>query len=115
MARIKRGTMHVKRRKNLLAKTKGYKWRRKNTVRQARTAVIKAGVEAYRGRKLKKRDMRSLWIIRLNASLRENGLTYSRFIPMLKNAKVILDRKTLAYLAAEYPAVFKKLLAEVQK
>jgi len=107
--------MHVKRRKNLLAKTKGYKWRRKNTIRQARTAVLKAGVEAYRGRKLKKRDMRSLWIIRLNAALRAEGLTYSRFIPMLKNSKAILDRKTLAYIASEYPAVFKKLIAEVQK
>src|SRR3989344_4828200 len=114
MARIKRGTMHVKRRKNLLAKTKGYKWRRKNTVRQARTAVIKAGVEAYRGRKLKKRDMRSLWIIRLNASLRENGLTYSKFIPLLKKAKIEMDRKILADIAANDPDTFKKIVSEVK-
>jgi large subunit ribosomal protein L20 len=72
-------------------------------------------VNAYKGRKQKKRDFRSLWTVRLNAASREHGMSYSKFIDALKKADVTLDRKVLAAIALEYPAVFAKILAEVKK
>ncbi len=107
--------MHAKRRRNLLSKTKGYKWGRKSKIKLAKTAVLKAGVNAYRGRKQKKRDFRSLWTVRLNAAAREQGMSYSKFIDALKKANVSLDRKVLANIALEHPAVFAKIVAEVKK
>src|SRR3990167_4385196 len=95
MARVKRGTQHVKRRKNLLAKKKGMMWGRKSKIRIARPAMLKAGVNAYRDRRNKKRSFRRLWQIRLNAAVRPLGLSYSRFIDGLKKANIILDRKKL--------------------
>jgi len=113
MSRVKRGIQHAKRRRYLLRKTKGYRWGRKSKITLAKTAVLKAGVHAYSGRKQKKRDFRSLWTMRLNAAARERGMNYSRFIDALKKAGVILDRKVLAGIALEHPAVFDKILAAI--
>jgi len=88
MPRVKRGTTHVKKRRILLKKVKGYQWGRKKLIRLAKTAVNKAGVHAYTDRKKKKRTMRSLWQIKINAFSRENGLNYSKFVNKLKINKL---------------------------
>ncbi len=108
--RVKRGVAHVKRRKNLLKTTKGFRWKRKSSIRLGRQASTRAGQHAYRGRKLKKREARSLWQIRMNAGARENGTTYSKLINKLKIAKVELDRKILADLAMNQPEVFAAIV-----
>ena len=90
-------------------------WRRKSTIKLARPAVLKAGVNAYIGRKRKKRDNRALWQVQINAGCRQNGLIYSRFINLLKKDKIELDRKVLAELAGKYPKVFAAICAEVKK
>lgn len=113
MTRVKRGVQHSKHRRNILKNTKGYMWGRKSKIKLAKTAVLKAGVNAYRDRRLKKRDQRGFWILRINAALRENGLTYSKFIDKLKKAGVTLDRKVLSEIAAAHPEVFKKIIASV--
>ena len=114
MPRVKRGTSHVKRRKNILKATKGYKWGRKNLIRQAKTATNKAGAYALRDRRAKKRDFRRLWQIRLNAAVRERGVRYSEFINMLKKKNVELDRKVLSQLAMNKPELFTKILEKVK-
>jgi large subunit ribosomal protein L20 len=109
MSRVKRGvTSHARHRKVIKA-AKGYYGRRKNTIRVAKQAVEKAGQYAYRDRKVKKRTFRSLWIQRINAAARENGLTYGRLIDGLKKAGIELDRKVLADIAVHEPATFKGL------
>ncbi|MFZ5391197.1 MAG: 50S ribosomal protein L20 [Patescibacteria group bacterium] len=115
MARVKRGVMHVKRRTNLLKKTKGYRWGRKSKIKLAKPAVRKAGVYAFAHRRDKKGVQRRLWQVQLNAAVREYGLSYSRFIDLLKKSKVELDRKVLSQLANQYPEVFKKLVEAVSK
>jgi large subunit ribosomal protein L20 len=107
--------MHAKRRRSLLAKTKGYMWGRKSKITLARTAVKKAGVHAYAGRKQRKRDFRSLWTMRLNAAARERGMSYSRLIDALHKAGIELDRKVLANIALEHPKVFDKIMDAVKK
>jgi large subunit ribosomal protein L20 len=114
MPRVKRGTQHVKRRKNILSKAKGMKWGRKSKVRLARPALLKAGVYAYRDRRNKKRSMRRLWQIRINAAVRPLGTTYSRFINALKIANIDLDRKVLSMLAKDQPAVFEKIVEKTK-
>ncbi|PJA46214.1 50S ribosomal protein L20 [Candidatus Uhrbacteria bacterium CG_4_9_14_3_um_filter_50_9] len=114
MPRVKRGTQHVKRRKSLLAKTKGMMWGRKSKIRLARPAMLKAGVNAYRDRRNKKRSFRRLWAIRINAAVRPLGLSYSRFIDGLKKANITLDRKTLSTLAKDHPAVFEKVVEKIK-
>ena len=114
MPRVKRGKTHLKKRKKLLKTAKGYKWGRKRLIKQAKTAVTKAGPHAYKGRKLKKRDNRSLWQIKINAAVREQGLSYSKFIDKLKKAKIELDRKVLADLAENHPKVFKAIIKEIK-
>ena len=119
MARVKRGvTAHAKHRK-VLKKAKGYYGRRKNTIRIARQAVEKAGQYAYRDRKVKKRSFRALWIQRINAAVRAEGLTYGRFINGLDLAGITIDRKVLADLAVKDAAGFKALVdqaaAQVKK
>ena len=111
MPRVKRGMHHIKRRKNILARTKGMMWGRKSKITLAKTAAIKAGDQAYKGRKLKKRDNRALMQIRINAAARENGTTYSKLINTLKKKNIALDRKVLSQIASDYPAVFAKLAA----
>jgi large subunit ribosomal protein L20 len=110
MARVKRGvTAHAKHKKVLKA-AKGFYGRRKNTIRIAKQAVEKANQYAYRDRKRRKRTFRSLWIQRINAAARENGLTYGRFIDGLGKAGVAVDRKVLADLAVREPAAFKAIV-----
>ena len=110
MARVKRGvTSHAKHKKVLKA-AKGYYGRRKNTIRVAKQAVEKAMQYAYRDRKVRKRNFRALWIQRLNAAVREHGLTYSRFIDGLIKAGVGVDRKVLADLAMHEPAAFNAVV-----
>lgn len=115
MPRVKRGKTHTQKRKRLLKQTKGFKWGRKNTIRLAKTAIIKAGAHAYVGRKMKKRVNRRLWQIKINAACRQNDLTYSKFIHLLKTNKIDLDRKVLAELAEKQPKTFEKVIAEVKK
>jgi large subunit ribosomal protein L20 len=114
MPRVKRGVQHVKRRKSLLSKTKGMMWRRKSSIRAARTAMLKAGAYAYRDRRNKKRSFRRLWQIRLNAALRPLNTTYSRFIDDMKKAGITLDRKILSTIAKDHPEVFKKIVESVK-
>ncbi len=115
MPRVKRGKGHLKRRKNILAQTKGYMWGRKSKIKLAKVAILKAGKNAYRDRRLKKRSMRSLWQTKINAGARLEGMSYSRLIDGLKKGGVTLDRKILAVLAAEYPDAFKAVVAAVKK
>lgn len=114
MPRVKRGKSHLKKRRKLLKKTKGYKWGRKKLIKSAKTAVTKAGAHAYRDRRRKKRTARSLWQIKINAALREHGLTYSKFIGDLKKKKIEIDRKILAELAEKEPKVFKALIEKIK-
>ena len=110
MSRVKRGvTAHARHRK-VLKKAKGYYGRRKNTIRTAKQAVDKAGQYAYRDRRVKKRTFRALWIQRINAAVREHGLTYGRMIDGLKKAGIGLDRKVLADMAVHEPETFKGLV-----
>ena len=115
MPRVKRGVSHVKRRKNLLAKAKGFKWGRKKLIKLAKTAVVKAGAHAFVDRRKKKRTARSLWQIKISAFVREEGLSYSRFIAALKSNKIELDRKILADLAVNQPEVLKQIITEIKK
>ena len=115
MSRVKRGTTHVKKRRKLLKKVKGYKWGRKKLIRLAKTATTKAGAHAYIDRKKKKRTNRGLWQIKINAFVREHGLSYSVFINKLKNSKIELDRKVLADLAVNNKKVLAKIIEEIKK
>lgn len=109
MSRVKRGvTAHARHRK-VIKKAKGYYGRRKNTFRVANQAVEKAGQYAYRDRRARKRNFRSLWIQRINAAAREAGLTYARFINGLGRAGIEVDRKVLADIAVHEPEAFKAL------
>ena len=114
MARTKRGVISRAKHKKVFKKVKGQYGRRKNTIRIARQAMEKAMQYAYRDRKAKKRDFRSLWIQRINAGVRAEGLTYSRFINGLVKSKIKLDRKVLAELAYNNPEVFKSVVKKVQ-
>ncbi|MBM3608550.1 MAG: 50S ribosomal protein L20 [Alphaproteobacteria bacterium] len=114
MARVKRGvTAHAKHKKTLDA-AKGYRGRRKNTIRTAKAAVDKAMQYSYRDRKNKKRTFRALWIQRLNAAVRECGITYSRFIDGLGKAGIELDRKVLSEMAIHEPAAFKAVVEKAK-
>lgn len=110
MPRVKRGTHRIKRRKNILARTKGMMWGRKNRITLAKIAAVKAGVQAYVSRKLKKRDNRGLQQMRINAAARLNGTTYSKLMDSFKKRHIDLDRKVLAELAKDHPTVFAKLV-----
>ena len=114
MARVKRGvTAHARHRKVVKA-AKGYYGRRKNVFRTAVQAVEKAGQYAYRDRRRKKRNFRSLWIQRINAACRELGMTYGRFIEGLGKAGIEIDRKVLADIAVREPDAFKALVEKSQ-
>ena len=114
MARVKRGVTGHAKHKKVLKAAKGYYGRRKNTIRIAKQAVEKANQYAFRDRKRRKRTFRALWIQRLNAAVREFGLTYSRFIAGLGKAGVTVDRKVLSDLAIHEPATFQ-VIAEKAK
>jgi large subunit ribosomal protein L20 len=114
MSRVKRGvTAHAKHKKTLRA-AKGYFGRRKNTIRVAKQAVEKAMQYAYRDRKNRKREFRALWIQRINAAVREHGLTYSRFIAGLAGAGIEVDRKVLSELAIHEPTAFAAIVAQAK-
>ena len=113
--RIERGVNGVKKRRSILKQAKGYRGAKSKLYRVARQAVMKSGQYAYVGRKLKKRDMRSLWITRINAGCRENGMSYSAFINGLKKANVELNRKVLSDLAATDKTAFAKLVETAKK
>ncbi|PLX24451.1 50S ribosomal protein L20 [Candidatus Parcubacteria bacterium] len=110
MPRVKRGVTHVKRRKNILKKTKGYKWGRKTKIKQAQEAVLHAGKHAFRDRRNKKRVNRRLWQTKLNAALRQLDWKYSAFIDAMNKNNCELDRKVLSQLAEKNPKAFKKLV-----
>ena len=114
MARTKRGVVSRAKHKKVLKSVKGQYGRRKNTIRIARQAMEKAMQYAYRDRKAKKREFRSLWIQRINAGVRMEGLTYAKFINGLTKSKIKLDRKVLAELAYNNPEVFKFIVKKVQ-
>ena len=115
MARVKRGVTGHAKHKKVYKAAKGYYGRRKNTIRVAKQAVEKANQYAFRDRKRRKRTFRALWIQRLNAAVREFGLTYSRFISGLAGAGIEIDRKVLSDLAIHEPAAFKALVDQASK
>jgi large subunit ribosomal protein L20 len=115
MPRVKRAKIHVKKRRNLLKRVKGYRWGRKNLIKQAKVAARKAGVYAYRDRRKKKTEFRQLWQIRINAACRQLETTYSKFIYQLKKSNIQLDRKILAELAEKHFDIFKQLTDFVKK
>ena len=114
MSRVKRGNKKEKRRNDILAQTKGFRGTRRKNYKTAKVALEKALLYAYRDRRTRKRDFRRLWNIRINAGCREHGLTYSRFINLLKVNNIILNRKMLADLSVQHPDVFKEIINKVQ-
>jgi len=112
MARVK--SLASKRHKKIKALAKGFHAARRKRVHAAHEAVMHAGAYAYHGRKLKKRDLRSLWITRLSAAAKLNGTSYSKFIDALKKASIELDRKVLSHVAATDPKVFEQIVAETK-
>ncbi|MBK9942825.1 MAG: 50S ribosomal protein L20 [Kouleothrix sp.] len=115
MARVKRGMMVRKRHNKLLKQAAGYQGSRSRRIRVARQTVLKALSYAYRDRRNKKRDFRRLWIIRINAAARQNGISYSRLINGMKQAGISLDRKILADMAVRDPAGFASVVEQIQR
>lgn len=113
--RIKGGVMTKKRHKKILKRAKGFRDKRSNVYSHARRAVLKAGQNAYVGRKIKKRDYRTLWIARLTAALKKLNISYSRFIYMATRKQMLVNRKMLSELAINEPKVFEEVVAFVQK
>jgi len=114
MPRVKRGVTARARHKKVLAKSKGFRGRRGNVYRVAKEAVMKAGQYAYRDRRNRKRDIRALWIARINAAVRELGMSYSAFMAGMKKAKIEIDRKVLADLAVLDKPAFAKIAGQVK-
>ena len=114
MPRIKRSVASRARRKRILKSAKGYYGARSRTFKVAKQAVIRAGQYAYRDRRQRKRQFRQLWIIRINAAVREHGLSYSRFISGLKRAGIEVDRKVLADIAVHEKEVFATLVEKAR-
>ena len=110
MPRVKRGTISNKHRRKVLGAAKGYRFGRSNKEREAKVAILHAGVHAFAHRRDKKNDFRRLWNIKINAAAREQGLSYSKFIDLLKKNQIELDRKILANLAEHEPASFKRVI-----
>ena len=114
MSRVKAGVITRTRHKKIIKRAKGYYGRRKNTFKAANQAVEKAGQYAYRDRKVKKRQFRSLWIQRINAGCRLHGIKYSTFINGLKKVNLNFNRKVLADLAAQEPESFKEIVTKIR-
>lgn len=114
MTRAKTGPIRARKHRKIKAKAKGFKQSRRTRVKAAKEALLHSGQYAYIGRKLKKRDLRSLWIKRLNAAVREHGLKYSEFIFKLKAKKIELDRKILSDIAIKDPDTFKKIVDKIK-
>ena len=111
MTRVKRAVSARKKRKKILKLAKGYRWSRSNRYIAAKDAVRHALVHAYKDRRRKKRDFRKLWNVKINAAVRQEGLTYSKFIAKLKKKNIGLDRKVLSELASKYPEIFKEIVS----
>lgn len=114
MARVKRGTTSHRRHKKLHELTKGFRGGRSKLVREAKASILHAGEYAFAGRKKRKRDFRRLWITQLGNAVKQEGLSYSKFISSLKNKKINLDRKILADLAVHHPEDFKQIISQVK-
>jgi len=114
MARVKTGPSRRKRHKKVLKRTKGFRMTRGRLYRVSKEADLHAGQYAFAGRKLRKRDIRRLWITRINAALTPHGISYSKFINGLKKAKIEIDRKILADLALSDPKTFKSIVDKVK-
>ncbi len=114
MARVKRGVTSHAKHKKVLELTKGHRGGRSKNIREAKSSLLHAGNYAFAGRKLRKRDMRKLWILQLGNAVRAEGMSYSRFINGLKLKKILLDRKILADLAVNHPEDFKQIVSEVK-
>lgn len=115
MTRVKRGIVTKKRHKRLLKETKGYWGQRSNIVKRAKETLLRALAFAYKGRKLKKRDMRGLFIVRIGAAAKQNGISYNQFMHGLNKAQVALNRKMLSQLAIYEPEAFSKLAQIAQQ
>jgi large subunit ribosomal protein L20 len=113
MTRIKRGVAASKRRKNLLKRAKGFDNRRSTNFASARQALLKADTYAYRDRRNKKRDFRALWLIRVNAALRDNGTTWTKFADLVKKQGITINRKMLSELAIKDPEAFTTMVQHV--
>jgi len=115
MARVKRGTTANKRRKNVLKQTKGFRFGRNKKYRLAKDALRHAWEHAFRDRKTKKRNYRKLWEVNISGGVREQGLTYSKFLPLLKKQGITLDRKILAELREKHPLTFQRLISQIKQ
>lgn len=114
MTRIKGGLLHAKRRRGILKHTRGYRWGRKSKIKLAKVAKMRAGQFAFAGRRTKKRINRGLWQVRINAAVRPLQISYSQMMGLLKAKKIVLNRKVLAEIAADQPALFKKIVESVK-
>ncbi len=114
MPRVKRGTIVRKRHKKILNLTKGYRHGRNNLFRQAKQAMLKAGQHAFRDRRNKKRNFRRLWIVKINAAVRAQDMSYSSFIRGLEKAQIDINRKVLSQMAVEQPEEFTKIVKKVK-
>ena len=114
MPRVKRGTISLKKRHSILKKAKGYRFGRSRKEKEAKQAVIRAGQHAFAHRRKKKNDFRRLWNIKINAAVREFGLSYSKFIDLLKKKNIELNRKMLADMAEHHPESFKRVVDQVK-
>ncbi len=114
MTRVKRGVTAHRRHREMVKSAKGFRGLRSRNFRAAKNAMMKSGLNAYVGRRLKKRTFRSLWIARINAACREHGVTYSHFIAGMAAKGIEIDRKMLAELAMNEPEIFAKIVAEVK-
>ena len=115
MARVKRGVQAKAKHKKILKMAKGYRGRAKNVFRIAKERVEKGLQYAYRDRRTKKRNFRALWILRINAGVREHGMSYSQFINGIKKAEIDIDRKILADIAANNPETFKSIIDKIRQ
>jgi len=114
MTRVKRGVTSGRRHKAVFERTKGFRMTKRRLIKVAHEADLHAGQYAFAGRKNKKRDFRTLWITRISEAVKIQGLSYSKFIHLLSDKKVTLNRKTLAYLIVNQPSVFEKIVKEIQ-
>lgn len=113
MTRVKRGKISMKRRRNVLKQTKGFRFGRKSKERLAKEALLHAGKHTFTDRRKKKRNARKLWQVKINAGARQEGVSYSKLIGKMKKAGIALDRKVLAELAEKYPKIFAEIIKKV--
>jgi len=110
MPRVKTGTKRVRSHKKILTANKGYKGTRSKLFKRAHEAYVRAGEHAFSGRRMKRRDLRSIWILRIGAAVKPFGLKYSLFIAMLAKSKIVLNRKVLSEMATNYPKAFEEVV-----